>query len=321
MNFEVNWYILTGIFCLTGVVLNILNIIVFLNAKMKDISFRYMLVISLSDVVYLASNAYVFVTFCDECSINKSYLTQIYILYFHEYVSRSMAIFNILVEIALSVQRYLILINKTNSILNNNHYKMVVLGLLFFSFLFYLPLTFFKSINSINTNNSNETFDQQFKLEYNQIGESTAGKLTLVIISIIRLVLGSVVLTIINIISVYTLKKLIKFKFMKYEPHEFTTSNEAQYEKKSKAKLRSAKNMNLMVVFSTSFFIVGNTPHLIIYSLKLILTSTSQLNLMYRISLIVIYFAHNFNIIIYFTFNKLFRSILIQYLKKVTFLK
>ena len=80
MEFEINYYIFMGIFCLSGVLFNLLNSFVFMNSQMKDISFKYMLAISISDVIYLACNAYVFVTYCNDCLINKTYLTQIYIL-------------------------------------------------------------------------------------------------------------------------------------------------------------------------------------------------------------------------------------------------
>ena len=43
-------YLPLPLVCLFGVFANILNIIVFLNPKMKDISFKYMLVISISDL-------------------------------------------------------------------------------------------------------------------------------------------------------------------------------------------------------------------------------------------------------------------------------
>ena len=319
MAFEINWYILTAIFCVTGVIFNILNVCVFMNSKMKDISFSYLLAISISDVIYLACNAYLFVTYCNDCSINKTYLTQIYFLYFHEFMSRSMAIFNILTDICLSIQRYLILINKTDSILNNKNYKFVILGLLIFSFLYYLPLTFFKSINKINTNSTN-TSSNQYSLDLNYIGKSLIGQIILISISILRSFLGSIVLTIIIILSIYEFKKRVKFTFRPNIKSNESISGQMSIEtnfNNSRNKHRVSKNINLMVLYSSSFFIVGNTPHLIIYSLSLVLVKTSQLIMIYRISLIIIFFAHNLNIFIYYSFNKMFKRILITYFKRI----
>lgn len=43
-------YLPLPLVCLIGVITNALNIVVFLNPKMKDISFKYMLAISVADL-------------------------------------------------------------------------------------------------------------------------------------------------------------------------------------------------------------------------------------------------------------------------------
>ena len=175
-----NWYLLIPTFCITGIITNIFNALVFLNPRMKDPSFKYMLAISISEIVYLSSNSFLFVTYCEnDCPINSFYSTQIYSLFIHEYVSRSMAIYNILVDIFLSIQRFMILKNKPHLDAKSHNWLLIILLLI--AFLYYLPITFFKTINPIYNNSSNITkLNQEYKLELNDIGSSLVGKITLI---------------------------------------------------------------------------------------------------------------------------------------------
>ena len=193
------------IICLFGMITNILNIIIFLNSQMKDSSFKYMLAISISDLFYLSILSYQFIGYCDECSFNRNYLLQIYTFVFDQYLSRCLAIFNILAEIFLSIQRYTVLINR--QYLRQTTHKWLIISLFVISLLFYMPLLFFKQIIEIK-NSLNFTSDVSgSSLQYNQLGESYIGEIIPIILTSIRIFLGTFILTAINILNATELRR------------------------------------------------------------------------------------------------------------------
>ena len=100
-------FLLIPAICIFGFVTNLLNIAVLLNPKMKDISFKYILATSLSDLLYLTLSGYSFVELCSDCPLNNSYFTQIYIIFIDSFFTSCLAIFCIFVDIFLSLILYL----------------------------------------------------------------------------------------------------------------------------------------------------------------------------------------------------------------------
>ena len=92
---------------------------------------------------------------------------------------------------------------------------------------------------------------------------------------------------------------------------EYTVNNNSNQTNRN---LEASKNITLMVIWSSILFIFGNTPVIIINILQFILDPNS-FQLVYRISVALIYFTHSLNFVIYFLFNKLFRKILFSYFR------
>jgi hypothetical protein len=207
-------YLILPIICLFGFFTNLINIIVFLNPKMKDISFKYLLSTSVSDLFYLFLLSYSFIVQCSDCPLHNTYFTQFYDFVIFHYINASLAIFCIFTDIVLSLLRYSILKNKFFFLQSLKYYK--VIGFLFLlSFIYYSPLLFFKKIiqnNNQNQNNySNETLISKDYIEYsevnNSIGSSIYGQITPIILQSIRIILAMFVLTGINIINVIEFRK------------------------------------------------------------------------------------------------------------------
>ena len=105
-------YLLLPAICIFGFLNNLINIIVFLNSKMKDISFKYLLAISISDLLYLLLLSYSFIVQCNDCPLHNTYFTQFYDFIIFHYIATCLAIFSILTEIILSLIRHSVLINE-----------------------------------------------------------------------------------------------------------------------------------------------------------------------------------------------------------------
>ncbi len=207
-----NWSLLIQPFiCTVGVIANGLNIAVFLNPKMKDVTFKYMLAISISDCIYLGLLSYVSFLSCSDCLFTKNYATAFYAIFIDDYLTSCLGIFALFIDITLSVQRFFILKNKY--FCQKLSYKLTISILLLIALLYYLPVTFFKNIVEIeNTNSTNCT---EYAAVLNKLGQTSFGNLTPVVITSFRIFLGTVVLTSINLVNAYEFKKRMEKKVKK----------------------------------------------------------------------------------------------------------
>ena len=117
-----------------------------MHPKMKDISFRYLLASSLSEILFLGLESMKFINNCEDCELRNYYSYQIYYVYFTEYFCRVMALFIIFCEIFLSIQRYMVLLNK--EFFKQNSFYYLLFGL-FRSVSFFLLTNYFNLSNLI----------------------------------------------------------------------------------------------------------------------------------------------------------------------------
>ena len=192
-----------------GVVTNSINTAVFLHPKMKDPTFKYLLASSISDLIYLGISLGGFDFLCDLCLIRRSYFELLYFYIVIEFIIRVLAIFSILIEIFLSIQRYMILKNKPY--LKEKTHKWLLLGLLMASFIYYTPLLVFKQIVPFKynnqTTNSTTVSRQEYNLEYNELGLSRIGMVIPIVLQMIRFFLGSIVNSAINLFVTFEFRK------------------------------------------------------------------------------------------------------------------
>lgn len=103
------------IICIFGVITNLINIGIFLNPRLNDQSFKYMLANSVSDLIYVTLflvDYYVFKEFCFDCDISNTYTAQMFYFLVDDYFSSSCAFFAILTDLVLSFERLMIVTNK-----------------------------------------------------------------------------------------------------------------------------------------------------------------------------------------------------------------
>lgn len=188
------------VICIIGTINNFFNIIVFSNKKMKEISFKYMLLISISDMFYLGFCSYAFVATCEICPLNSDYSTQIFEILINSYATSCLAILSILAEIGLSVHRSLIFLNKANNI----PFKIPLIIMLVISFSYYSIYLFSMYITSNNEciNDNNKTLT---KVKY-KVDISKYGSVGDIVLTSVRILLGVGVLTTVNLINVIIFK-------------------------------------------------------------------------------------------------------------------
>lgn len=198
-----------------GIITKLVNIFVFLNPKLKDITYKYMLVNSITNLIYLViSFAGVFTYNCTYCPSSQTYPAVIFSIYLIFYVSSCLAIFRILVETAISVRTYLILINRNFNRLN---YKQILLTLFIISMVYYFRQPFIYYIIESN--------DQLVYASVNQFGNSSFFKSLVLVQFILRIFLAVILLTTINILNVIVFNRRLKSRLLMTKRKQLNTNN------------------------------------------------------------------------------------------------
>lgn len=200
-NFYIDWFEVTlCTLCFLGTFTSILNIIIFLNKKLKDQTYNYMLVISMVDFAYITIIGFEITFKCGSfCDILKnSYATQVYTLWFADYLTSCLAIMNILIELFVSIQRLFIILNK--KFLQNVSFRIVLILISLVSIVYYIPVLFVRKI-------AHDPSLNIFKIVFTEFGDSNFGKSVPSVLSMIRLFFVLVCLSIVNFITFIEFKK------------------------------------------------------------------------------------------------------------------
>jgi hypothetical protein len=197
-------------------IVSIFNLIVLTRTRHKEPLNKYLLVMSIVDAFYTILMAVMSVlnsifTSQDPDSKNP-YFDLVYLIsyvVFSEYLTSSLAVFNIIMEIFLTLQRISHILNKC-LFFKNAQFKIVVSVILIISLLIYSPVLFIRHIKTIQLSEKNENTSVftkfSFRLEKSSFGKSTIAVFMINSVSITRIILVMVVLLVLNIILVFKLK-------------------------------------------------------------------------------------------------------------------
>jgi hypothetical protein len=97
-----------------SILTNFVNIIVFVNPKLKDPSYSYMLTIAISNFLYsIFTHIYVVTFYCLACATYNTYFSSLFSIYFGNYAAAALGLFRITIECMLSLNTLCILTNRT----------------------------------------------------------------------------------------------------------------------------------------------------------------------------------------------------------------
>jgi hypothetical protein len=197
------FYIPLGIF---GSFQSLINIIIFSNKKFKDKIFRYFLYHSMSEFVYLLSEILFFVSYCGQfCSdeYNYSFMVKVIQVYLDFYFTSFLAFFGIMIEITISFQRYLVVSNRTFCKIIRNPLLVTILLFIISSVLYAPILINFRIIR---------LYDDLAFYDYIQIVDQTLYKYYFLFISTVRGPIFTIMLTIVNLLTLVKFKKQMNKK-------------------------------------------------------------------------------------------------------------
>jgi hypothetical protein len=312
----IDWMsIINCLICIIGVFTNIINIIVFMDKKLKDPSYKYMLLLAINNTIYLFMLVFIVFIKCGTvCDVQFAhfYSTNFYVFYFLDYFTSCLAINGILIELILSLQRLCLSFQAMKSRflkLFHESFETFALVLFLFSFFYYAPILFLKKIVPFKTNNSSIV---HYRLEETELGKSVYGKVVLITLSIIRLCLATVVLLAINLLTTckfnrYMTKKTSIFN-LKNTKHTSKINR-----KKYKVILSNKYNITLLVITRSFLFSLGTIPYMINYIICIMFKNKNNENYFAKVQTILLTCVHlmySFDIFVYYFFNRIYRKTL-----------
>lgn len=185
---------------------NLINIFVFSRMKLKNDVLKYSLVISIADLLYsLIITEISLVQFFGD-DLNQQAIKLLNEKFFDEYFTSCIAIFILLIDVYISLQRYFIVSNKYIWYMNCVPFKASFTVILMLSFAYYLPsLTLFRVKHICS---------DVYMLDLTEFGQTTFGVVIRIVLNMGRILLLICVLPIINIFIWLQLKRAMKKKKM-----------------------------------------------------------------------------------------------------------
>lgn len=203
------------ILCFIGVLTNLISIIVFIRLKSKQQVFKWMLTNSISNLFYLFQCGFIFINKCEPfCSFSNTY----WAILFKQvslFSSGVFALFILIIEITICLQRYLTICNRRLwNLLKFKRSKVLVFLIL--SFIVNLPIVLSLKVRLIkNSNLANFTFssnETKYQLEHSDFGRTTVSKMLSFLVILLRFFILLGCLIVLNILTIFKHNKLIRNK-------------------------------------------------------------------------------------------------------------
>lgn len=183
-----------------GVIASLLNILVFTNHKLNERPYKFMLGKSTANFIYLLITfTNEFVVNCVDCLFSLAYANTFYTVAVNVYILGALSIYRILVELMVVTNTYSILINKNWLRQWPNAFILIMLAI--FSLLFNLQKCFMFEIVRLG---------DYFYPKETRFGESNVNKYILIVQTLIKIFLTSVVFPIVNVRSMILFKRRFK---------------------------------------------------------------------------------------------------------------
>lgn len=188
------------VFAFFGILANLVNLAVFLSPKLQDITYKYMLINTVFNLIYLVlSLCSVFYYYCSTCASSQTYAAAVFSLLLTFYLLDCLKLLHVLIQITISMRIYFILINKNTTIISTS-YKLVTFIIICISLVFFLQEPFSFYIANFNNTGS-------YYIDTNSFGNSITGKALILAQFAIRILLAVFVLSGINALNVIEFKK------------------------------------------------------------------------------------------------------------------
>lgn len=228
---NINGYFTIPIISLIGFLLNMLCFVVFMSSKFKLKSkLKYLITKVIVDMIFCSFGMGFQNDLCIEnCRTNNTLSFQIFKLYIFRFLGDSLYVCSGFIEICLTYDRYLILINKKNWLNKEVNFKYIIITCFSVSTCIFMPDLFSRRIVNIRLNLSTE-----YHIELTSFGRISVDSNFLMI----KLVCVNAV----QILSLFVLSIMLTIEFRKFIKNKANLSNRMFY-----------FNQNLVLLFQNNY--------------------------------------------------------------------
>ncbi|RNA04434.1 hypothetical protein BpHYR1_052027 [Brachionus plicatilis] len=295
--------IIFGFLSLVGTLTSVVNTLMFWKLRFKDQVYKYYLISSIFDTLYMFSIfLYTLIACGYPCEkLNKNGLIKfIYLIAVYDYLTSCIAIYNILIEIFVTTQRYFLISRKKT--LQNLNPNLVMFITILVSLLYYSPIVFLKKICF--------TANIGFTMVYTNFGLSEVGRLVPIVLSSIRLILASVILLIANIFTLIEFKKYLKQKRLMKFSNLNSNLNSSYSGPRKQVKDKKMKNVTQMLISIAFVYSIGTLPYALYYGLSELFKTNNFIidKILYSFGGVGFRLIIILKILIFYKYNKIFQE-------------
>lgn len=185
---------------------NLINISVFSRMKLKNDVLKYSLVISIADLLYSSIIIEISLVQFFGQALNHQAINLINGKLLDEYFTSCIAIFILLIDVYISLQRYFLVTNKYTWHMKSVPFEASLMMILMLSLIFYLPSLALFRVEHI--------CGDVYILDSTEFGRTTFGVVIRIVLNTGRILLLICVLPVINIFIWIQLKRAMKKKKM-----------------------------------------------------------------------------------------------------------
>lgn len=285
-----------------GVLLNFFNIVIFsiilTKGKQANSVFKYLLAKSISDTLQFVFQILSPIYYSDNVYLSKSYFSQVWYIWFYYYGEYITELCSDFLDLLATFDCYVNLktINKKLQFLQTNKFFFCLLAfILVYSCGFYTFSIFeFKIVDFYQNITNNKTEWIGFDIDYTDFHRSADVKIIKMVHTIVRDVVISVALMILNVLIFNFIKSSLNFKMNKSGS-------------KNRKTLERSRNRNRIMVIAIGLsHVIGHLP-LIVYHLPFNKVGPVW-NCFTYVSIVLFLLSYTSGFFIYFIFNRSFSS-------------
>jgi hypothetical protein len=285
-----------GALDIIGALLNYACIIIFhliiTKEKPKGNMYKYLMVKSINDAIFFSSDIFSVPYYCRSCSIKKSYIMQVWYVYFYSYGAEANLMFSGLIEIAATFDCLITIKNQLKCLMTRLAFYVILISMMTFSFL--INIFYLWTINIVQVKENTTTFYSVESVELNSFYSLSITK------SVIRDFIVVILLVAMNLVILILMKNLTlnrKNRMSKTQKNSKLINNAIEAEHK---KIKMILTISLNYFLGHFLSIITNLP-------GLITNQTFQCDLV-NIAWFMISLSSATPIFIYYFFNKTFRK-------------
>lgn len=309
----------------------LVNVVVFSTLVSKDQIYKFLLIASIVDFLYLGIGVFllVFTPMCDptpiRCGSDSQFISKVVSIWITAFLNPTFAFYSILNEIFLSVQRLFILRKKLFMKDLKVWYVAPVLYLI--SVLYYMPVLLTQSVKQAGPVSSNGMVYHAYTVALAPNAASIVGMVQ----ALIRALLVTVGMTGLNACTIYNFRAFIKQKSKIRSSSKpikgpvdvvSTKTNETSQTTVSRGSVgetsdhRANKNITIMLISTSTLYVIGTIPYMV-FIMMTYLTTVKIPPIFVSCAYICIILYIGLKMVVYYTCNKFYRETLNEFFKMI----